>query len=58
MNQLIDKVGKPTALAVDAGYQTPPIAKFLMDQEIRPVMPYTRPKTKDGFFKKYEYVYD
>ena len=21
-------------------------------------MPYTRPRTKDGFFKKYEYVYD
>ena len=21
-------------------------------------MPYTRPMTKDGFFKKYEYVYD
>ena len=33
-------------------------AKSLLDQEIRPVMPYTRPRTKDGFFKKYEYVYD
>jgi hypothetical protein len=58
VNQLIENVGKPTALAVDAGYKTPPIAKFLMDQEIRPVMPYTRPKTKDGYMKKYEYVYD
>jgi cytochrome c len=58
VNQLIEKVGKPTALAVDAGYKTPPIAKFLMDQDIRPVMPYTRPKTKDGYMKKYEYVYD
>lgn len=48
VNQLIEKVGKPTALAVDAGYKTPPIAKFLIDQNVRPVMPYTRPKNKRG----------
>ena len=23
-----------------------------------PVLPYTRPKTKDGFFRKHEYIYD
>ncbi|MGC4379468.1 IS1182 family transposase, partial [Fictibacillus sp. Mic-4] len=58
LNEVIEKVGKPTAVAVDAGYKTPFIAKYLMDQEIRPVMPYTRPRTKDGYFKKHEYVYD
>lgn len=32
-------------VVVDAGYKIP-------------VMPYKRPMTKDGFFKKHEYVYD
>lgn len=58
LEQAIHRVGKPAALAVDAGYKTPYLSKYLLDQEIRPVMPYTRPHTKDGFFRKYEYVYD
>lgn len=43
---------------VDAGYKTPAIAKMLLDDGVQPVFPYKRPMTKDGFFKKYEYVYD
>ncbi len=43
---------------LDAGYKTPAIAKLLLDDGIKPVFPYKRPQTKDGFFKKYEYVYD
>lgn len=43
---------------VDAGYKTPAIAKLLLDDGVNPVFPYKRPMTKDGFFKKYEYVYD
>ena len=43
---------------VDAGYKTPAIAKLLLDKGVKPVFPYKRPMTKDGFFKKYEYVYD
>jgi len=58
LEQVQDRVGKPAAIAVDSGYKTPYICKHLFDAEIRPVMPYTRPKTKDGFFKKYDYVYD
>ncbi|KAA0566486.1 IS1182 family transposase [Bacillus sp. CH30_1T] len=58
VTQVTDKVVKPSSIAVDAGYKTPHIAKFLMDQDIRPVMPYTRPRTKDGYLRKYEYVYD
>ena len=43
---------------VDAGYKTPAIAKLLLDDGVKPVFPYKRPMTKDGFFKKHEYVYD
>ena len=34
------------------------IAQYLMEKEIRPAFPYTRPKTKDGFLKKTEFIYD
>ncbi|WP_242843254.1 IS1182 family transposase [Kineothrix alysoides] len=58
--QLYDKIkniGIKTLVA-DAGYKTPAIAKLLMDDGIRPLLPYKAPMTKEGFFKKYEYVYD
>lgn len=58
LNEVKRNVGAPRAVAVDAGYKTPYISKLLLDEQIRPVMPYTRPRTKDGFFRKYEYVYD
>ena len=45
-------------LIVDAGYKTPAIAKLLIDDNVTPLFPYKRPMTKEGFFKKYEYVYD
>ena len=45
-------------VVADAGYKTPAIAKLLIDDGIIPVFPYKRPYTKEGFFKKYEYVYD
>ena len=45
-------------MAVDAGYKTPYISKILLEDDIRPVIPYTRPKTKKGCFRKHEYVYD
>ena len=45
-------------MIMDAGYRTPAIAKLLLDDGIAPLFPYKRPMTKDGFFKKYEYVYD
>ena len=31
---------------------------MLIDDGTAPLFPYKRPMTKDGFFKKYEYVYD
>ena len=45
-------------IIMDAGYKTPAIAKLLLDDGIDPVFPYKRPMTKDGFFRKHEYVYD
>ncbi len=45
-------------LIADAGYKTPAIAKLLLDDGITPVFPYHRPMTKEGFFRKHEYVYD
>lgn len=57
---IYDKLKKfnPGVIVADAGYKTPAIAKLLIDDGITPVFPYTRPMTKDGFFRKYEYVYD
>lgn len=53
----IKEAGIETLIA-DAGYRTPGIAKLLIDDGIRPLLPYKRPMTKEGFFRKYEYVYD
>ena len=53
----IKNIGMNT-LIVDSGYKTPAIAKLLLDDGIKPLFPYKRPMTKDGFFKKHEYVYD
>ena len=48
----------PKKLGVDSGYRTPAIARRTIEDGIEPIMPYKRPQTKEGFFKKYEYVYD
>ena len=45
-------------VAVDAGYKTPWIMKQVFDSGRLPSTPYKCPMTKDGFFRKYEYVYD
>ncbi len=45
-------------LIADAGYKTPAIVKLLIDDGIKPLLPYKRSMTKEGFFKNYEYVYD
>ncbi len=57
---LYEKLKKyePDEIVVDAGYKNPPIAKLLIDDGVAPIFPYSRPKTKKGFFRKHEYVYD
>ena len=43
---------------MDAGYKIPAIVHQLLKDGNTPVLPYKRPMTKEGFFKKHEYVYD
>ena len=43
---------------MDAGYKTPAISREILTDGKVPVMPYKRPMTKKGFFRKHEYVYD
>ncbi|WP_449246787.1 IS1182 family transposase [Desulfarculus baarsii] len=45
-------------VAMDSGYRTPWIMKQVFDSDRLPSVPYKRPMTKEGFFKKYEYAYD
>ena len=45
-------------VSLDAGYMTPAICRAIVQNDQIPYMPYKRPMTKKGFFKKYEYVYD
>ena len=42
----------------DSGYNSPSVIKTILDEDKDILIPYSRPKTKNGFFKKYEYVYD
>lgn len=45
-------------VSLDAGYKNPAICREIFENGQIPYMPYKRPMTKKGFFKKYEYVYD
>lgn len=45
-------------IVLDAGYKTPWICKQVLNDGRIPILPYKRPMTKQGFYKKYEYVYD
>jgi len=58
LDKVIENSGKPVAVAADAGYKTPAIAQYLIENEIRPALPYTRPRTKEGYLKKNDFVYD
>lgn len=46
------------SVVVDAGYKTPGICREILQANKQPIMPYRRPMTKEGYFRKYEYVYD
>lgn len=43
---------------VDAGYKTPAICRKIIEGNRNPVVPYKRPMTKKGFFKKHEYIHN
>ena len=50
-------LSKTQIVAVDAGYKTPGVVREIFLSGKKPEVPYTRPKTKDGSFRKSEYVY-
>ena len=56
--RLVAKYPEMANVVLDAGYKTPAIARQIINDGKTPIMPYTRPMTKEGFHKKYEYVYD
>ncbi|MGC8230901.1 IS1182 family transposase [Pseudobacillus badius] len=58
VEKVIKKIGKPRAVAADGAYKTPAITSYLIENDMTPALPYTRPRTKEGFFRKHEYVYD
>jgi len=57
-NRTVERFPDVSGVAVDAGYKTPWIMKQITDAGMLPASVYKRPMTKEGFFKKYEYVYD
>ena len=57
-NKVKTKFPEIENVVLDAGYKTPWICKQILDDERIPILPYKRPMTKKGYYKKYEYVYD
>ena len=55
--EIIKRFPEVQTVAVDAGYKTPGIMKEIIDSKRIPCIPYTRPKTPEGYFPKYEFVY-
>lgn len=45
-------------ICLDAAYATPAICREIILTGHTPLMPYKRPMTGKGLFKKYEYIYD
>lgn len=56
--KLLPKFPEINVVTVDSGYKTPWIMKQIIDSKRIPSVPYKRPMTKEGFFKRYDYVYD
>jgi len=61
-DELYDEITKRFSeietVTMDSAYRTPWICKRVFSDERKASLPYKCPMTKDGFFKKYEYVYD
>jgi transposase len=51
-------VDKTDYMAGDAAYITTHICKTIIEDNIKLCLPYKRPMTKKGYFKKYEFTYD
>jgi len=57
-DQITARFPEIKTVTMDKAYKTPWICKRVFDDGRTPSLPYRRPMTKDGFFKKYEYIYD
>jgi len=57
-DKVIEKFPETEVVTMDSAYRTPWICKRIFDDERMAALPYKRPMTKDGFFKKYEYKYN
>ena len=55
---LLTAPNKIKNICLDAGYVNPAICREIILNGHTPLMPYKRPMTGKGLFKKYEYVYD
>jgi len=57
-DKVIEKFPEIETVTMDSAYRTPWICKRIFGDERKASLPYKRPVTKEGYFKKYEYVYD
>ena len=57
-NNTVKYFSEVEAVVADSAYRTPWIAKKIIDDKRVPSLPYKSPMTPDGYFRKYEYVYD
>ncbi len=58
-NDLNERFGEQISnVCLDAGYKVPAVLKTISDHGQTAYVPYRRPMTKEGFFRKGEYTYD
>jgi transposase len=57
-DQITARFPEIKTVTMDKAYKTPWICKRVFDDDRVPSLPYHRPMTKEGFFRKYEYSYD
>ncbi len=56
--ELCENHPKINTIVADSAYNTPYIAKTVLENDQKLLVPYRRPMTKKDFFKKYDFVYD
>lgn len=57
-HKLNDKYKDIKNICLDSGYKTAATIKEIISHDQTPYLPYKSPMTKEGYFKKHEYVYD
>lgn len=56
--QVIEQHPEVESVVTDSAYKTPAICREIVEAGKDPIMPYKRPMTKKGYFRKRDYVYD